>query len=68
MDTTYKANIAKWLPSSESVIDKWLVDSSLLDENMRKLVGHIPLIIQDFTESQVYDIKVNLELYSDSNI
>ncbi|XP_011878866.1 PREDICTED: uncharacterized protein LOC105568091 [Vollenhovia emeryi] len=58
MDTNYRANIAKWLPLSDGALDKWLVDSSLLDERMGKLAGCIALIIEDSAEARTCDQEV----------
>jgi len=58
MDTNYRANIAKWLPLSDGVLDKWLVDASLLDEKMGKLTGCIAVIIEDSAEARIYDQEV----------
>jgi hypothetical protein len=53
MDVNYRANIAKWLPLSDSALDKWFMDASFLDEKMGKIAGCIALIIDDFTEASI---------------
>lgn len=58
MDTNYRANIAKWLPLYDDLLDQWLVDASLLDEKMGKLAGCIALIIEDLTEARACDLEV----------
>lgn len=58
MDTNYRANIAKWLPLSGGALDKWLVDASLLDERMGKLVGCIALVIEDIADARACDSEV----------
>lgn len=58
MDTNYRANIAKWLPLSDGLLDQWLVDASLLDERMGNLAGCIALIIEDLAEARACDLEV----------
>ncbi|XP_050449339.1 coiled-coil domain-containing protein 142 [Cataglyphis hispanica] len=58
MDTNYRANIAKWLPLYDDLLDQWLVDASLLDKKIGKLAGCIALIIEDLTEARACDLEV----------
>lgn len=60
MDNNYRANITKWLPLSDGLLDQWLVDASLLDERMGKLAGCIALIIEDFAEARTCDLEVRI--------
>ncbi|EFN72191.1 Coiled-coil domain-containing protein 142 [Camponotus floridanus] len=62
MDTNYRANIAKWLPLSDGLLDQWLVDASLLDERMGNLAGCIALIIEDLAEARTCDLEVFEEM------
>ncbi|XP_029172330.1 coiled-coil domain-containing protein 142 [Nylanderia fulva] len=62
MDTNYRANIAKWLPLSDGLLDQWLVDASLLDEKLGKLAGCIALIIEDFAEARICEQEVFEEI------